>query len=185
MAETLRFLGKTRAYEVVGDELHVAELPEAPARASLIDDPPRLDPRTYDLRRVREVRLGIVGSWLSCDLYLEGGDQVVIMFDERGSRAAYGRLMEALHARLATYPGVRYQRGSWTQVGFMALLGVLGIAVGLALYQGWLDVGARFAGKATLLMLGGAGWVVAGPLFVWGSRPRGYDPRDLPRGYVS
>lgn len=136
--------------------------------------------RVIELAAIARVRLATLAEMSMCELTLRDGTTRMIANDARDKRASYGALIRELHAKLATREGVEYVRGAWLLVGVMAGIGALVVAFAAALWLGWITPPAMLAGKAMALMIAGGVWLVVGPLLVWRSRPRSYDPRAVP-----
>ena len=156
-----------------------------PMRYVLLDDTLTINERVVDLSTVARVRLATLAEMAMCELTLRDGTTGMVATDTRATHATYGALVRALHANLAARPDVVYVRGAWLLVGVMAGIGVLAIVAATALWQHWISVPPMFAGKAMLIMLAGVIWIVVGPLLVWRSRPRSYDPRAVPNDLVA
>jgi len=139
-----------------------------------------INERVIELSTIARVRLVVLAEMQACELTLRDGKTAMVVNDTKEHSASYGELVRALHGRLAPLPGVEFVRGSWLLVGVLAAIGVVVIAFAVVLQQGWFSVPPMFAGKATLIMILGFAWIVLGPLLVWKSRPRGYDPRSPP-----
>jgi hypothetical protein len=156
-AERLKHLGRESSYRLDGDHLVVSG---------------DKGERRIDLASVKAVRLAGIAEMIACELELAGGAKDTIVTDDRTTRAAYGRVVHAVHARLADRPGVSFVRGSWLLVGVLAAIGVVAVLAAFVIREGWIDVPPALRGKATLIMMSGAAWIVVGPLLVWRSRPR-------------
>lgn len=136
--------------------------------------------RTLALADIERVRLANLGEMMCCELTVRGGPPHTITTDVAGERARYAGFVRELHARLAERTGVEFIRGAWSLVVLMAVIGVVVLACGLAVHQGWIGVSPGLRGKASAIMILAVIWLVAGPFLVWGSRPRPYDPKDPP-----
>lgn len=156
------------------------ELHGRPIRYVLHDDKLSMNERVIELAMIARVRLATLAEMAMCELTLRDGTTAMIANDARDKRTSYGALMRELHARLATREGVEYVRGAWLFVGLMGGIGVLVVVLATALWQGWITPPGMLAGRAKGLMLLGVVWLVFGPLLVWRSRPRRYDPRAVP-----
>lgn len=153
-------------------------------RCALDDEKLSINERVIELSAIAKVRLATLAEMSICELTLRDGTMVSLANDARDKQAGYGALIRALHARLASREGVEYVRGAWLLVGVMVAIGALTVGFAAALWQGWITPPAVLAGKATLLMILGAVWLVLGPLVVWRSRPHSYDPRAVPADLV-
>ncbi|MCA9675684.1 MAG: hypothetical protein KC464_11655 [Myxococcales bacterium] len=144
-----------------------------------------LGKRRLALADVARVRLARFAEMWACELELRDGTRGTVISADAASRAPWARLVERLHARLIELGGpVTYVRGSWTVVAITAAIGVLVVGLAAILHAGWLTPPAFLAGKTRAMMVLGAISVVAGPLLTKRSRPRPYDPRDLPPDLV-
>jgi hypothetical protein len=160
------------------------ELAGRSMRCVLHEDELRVGERVIDLAAIARVRLATLAEMSMCELVLRDGTTAVIANDARAKRASYGALIRELHGKLATRDGVEYVCGAWLLVGVMAGIGVLVVMFSAALWQGWITPPAILARRALLLMILGVAWLVLGPLLVWRSRPRGYDPHAVPADLV-
>lgn len=141
--------------------------------------------RRIELGSVVRVRLAALGNLTMCELHLRDGATRVIANENPAARDAYARLVTRLHAELAASGAeIKFVRGSWTLVGLLSAVGIATCGVGYAVGAGWLAVSDALRSKALLIELLGLAWVVVGPLLVWRSVPRRYDPRNLPKDLV-
>lgn len=167
MEETLCHLERKLAYRLDDDILERTDAPGAEGAILL--------------SAIRRVRLAKLGKMSICELTFADGKSHCLTHDEDATRAAYQRLVRTLHAKLVERGDIEFVRGSWLIVATLAGIGLVVVLFGLTIHQRWLPIPAMLHGKALAVMILGGAWVVVGPLVVWRSRPRHYDPRELPR----
>jgi hypothetical protein len=131
--------------------------------------------KSIALADVSRVTCAGLGAMRVCELQLRDGSRQAMSTEQ--PTAEFKHFIEALHVKLAERDGIVFTRGSWMVVGVLAAIGVLVIALGALLYAGVVVPPPIFRGKAMLIMIFGLAWCFVGPVLVWRSRPRPYDPR--------
>lgn len=131
--------------------------------------------KTIPITDVKSVMCVAFANMRVCELRLRDGVKQALSVDKPSPE--FKRFIEALHVKLADAGGVTFQRGSWLAIVTLALIGTLMIVFGALLYTKAIVVSPMLNGKALVIMLAGVASALFGPLLVWRTRPRPYDPR--------